>query len=153
MLGKLTKKEINELLSKQFIGRIGCQSDGTMYIIPINYKYSDNAIYAYSAVGKKIKTMRKNPKVCFQVDEIIDTFTWKSVLLWGEYEELTETQMRQQAIQRLVHWMMPLTNLPSQHPWHGITEKEMDIDVSVPIIVYRIVIKKSIGRFEVHEQD
>lgn len=152
MLGQLTPQEITVLLSKMFFGRIGYQDDGEIYIIPVNYKFSDNSIYAYSGVGKKIEAMRKNPKVCFQVDEIIDTFNWKSVLVWGRYEELTEPQERDQAMQRLVHWMMPLNKQPSEHPWHGITEKEEDIDVKLPVIVYRIVIEKSTGRYEVHQR-
>jgi len=151
MLGELTQKEIIELLSRQVIGRLGCQVDGEVYIIPINYVYRNNAIYAYTGIGKKIEMMRKNPKVCFQVDEIVDTFCWKSVLVWGDFEEINDVGERQQAVQGLVHRMMPLNNLPSQHPWHGIAEMEKDIDTKIQTIVYKIVIQKSSGRFEIHD--
>ncbi|MEJ5995297.1 pyridoxamine 5'-phosphate oxidase family protein [Pedobacter sp. Du54] len=151
MLGELTQNEISALLSKLHIGRLGCQAETEMYIIPINYVYRKNSIYAFSAGGKKIEAMRKNPNVCFQVDEIIDTFRWKSVLLWGKYEEVTDPSERQQAVQALVHRIMPLTDLPSQHPWHGIASVEQDIDTKVKTIVYRILIYKSSGRFELHQ--
>ena len=152
MLGELTQNEIVELLSRQYIGRLGYQLDGEIYIIPINYVYRKNALYAYSAGGRKIEAMRNNHTVCFQVDEIVDTFHWKSVLLWGDFEEIINSQERQQAIQALVHQLMPLTDLPSQHPWHGITVNENDIDTKIPTIVYKIVIRKSSGRFETHER-
>lgn len=151
MLGELTKNEIIALLSKQHIGRLGFQAETEINIIPVNYVYRNNAIYAFSANGKKNKAMRKNPKVCFQVDEIADTFRWKSVLLWGDYEEVNDPSERQQAVQALVHRIMPMTELPSQHPWHGIATMEEDIDTNVNTIVYRIKIKKSSGRFEMHE--
>jgi hypothetical protein len=151
MLGELTQNEIIALLSKQHIGRLGFQAETEMHIVPINYVYRKNAIYAFSGNGKKIEAMRKNPKVCFQVDEIGDTFRWKSVLLWGDYEEVSDPSERQQAVQALIHRIMPLTDLPSQHPWHGIASMEQDIDTKVQIIVYRIVINKSSGRFEMHE--
>jgi nitroimidazol reductase NimA-like FMN-containing flavoprotein (pyridoxamine 5'-phosphate oxidase superfamily) len=39
------------------------------YIVPLNYGYYDNAIYIHSAsVGKKIEILKKNNKVCFEID-------------------------------------------------------------------------------------
>lgn len=39
---------------------------------------------------KKIEMMRKNPKVCFEVDDIKNIFSWKSVIAWGTFEEITD---------------------------------------------------------------
>ena len=81
MLGDLNKKELIDLLESQVFGRLGCSVNDETYIVPINYVYRNNAIYAHSGNGKKIEMMRTNPKVCFQVDEILDTFRWKSASL------------------------------------------------------------------------
>lgn len=82
MLGELNKREIIDLLERQFIGRLGCHLNGETYVVPVNYVYQNNAIYAHSGEGKKIEMLRANPEVCFQLDEIDNMFKWKSVILW-----------------------------------------------------------------------
>ncbi|WP_316830491.1 pyridoxamine 5'-phosphate oxidase family protein [Pedobacter aquatilis] len=145
MLGNLNKRELIDFLEQQVVGRLGCHADGETYIVPINYVYRDNAIYAHSGKGRKIDMMRANPKVCFQVDEITDTFRWKSAILWGNYIEL-EGAERQQAMQGIIHRIMPLTNRPTEEPSHGIKPEEHE-----HIIVYKIVLTAVSGRYEAHD--
>ncbi len=148
MLGKLNETQIENLLKEQVIGRIACQSNGEIYLVPVNYVYRDGYIYSHSAEGKKIRMMRKNPKICFEADDIRSVFRWQSVIIQGTYEEITDMEERQQAMQGLIHRIMPLTTSPTGHPSHGITENESDIGTSVELIVYRIKIDKKSGRFE-----
>ena len=145
MLGNLSKKQVIDLLHRQVIGRLGCHANDETYIVPINYVYRNDSIYAHSGSGKKIEMMRINPKVCLQVDEIADTFRWQSVILWGVFEELNGEE-RQQAMQAIIHRIMPLTNKPSEESSHGI-----DVDLHNNLIVYRIRITEVTGRFESHE--
>ncbi|SDJ99258.1 hypothetical protein SAMN04487898_105233 [Pedobacter sp. ok626] len=145
MLGDLGKKQIIDLLHRQVIGRVGCHVNGETYIVPINYIYNNDSIYAHSGNGKKIEMMRQNPKVCFQVDEITDTFSWQSVILWGTFEELNGVD-RQQAMQGIIYRIMPLANKHSEESSHGI-----DIEQHNDLIVYRIRITEVTGRFESHE--
>jgi hypothetical protein len=35
--------------------------------------------------------MRKNPKVCVEVDEVVGHFQWMSVIVTGRYQELPNT--------------------------------------------------------------
>jgi len=144
MLGELNKREIIDLLERQFIGRLGCHADGETYVVPVNYAYQNNAVYAHSGEGKKIEMLRANPKVCFQVDEIDSMFKWKSVILWGTFEEL-KGEERQQAMQGLILRIMPKTDDPSRAPSHAISSSLYD-----SLIVYRINIKEATGRFEAH---
>ena len=90
MFGKLNSEEIDQLLNNQLVGRIGCHSDGVTYVVPISYAFDGNNIYAHSFKGLKLTIMRKNPKVCFEVDDTQDLANWKSVICWGEFEELTD---------------------------------------------------------------
>lgn len=144
MLGELDKREIIEFLESKFIGRLGCHLNGETYIVPVNYVYQDNAVYAHSGEGKKMKMLRANPQVCFQVDEIDNMFKWKSVILWGTFEEL-KGQERQQAMQGLIIRIMPNTDDPGREPSHAIDPVFQD-----SLIVYRINIKEATGRFESH---
>ena len=113
--------------------------------MPVNYVYKDEYIYAHSGNGKKIEMMRQNPKVCFQVDQISDIFSWKSVILWGTYEELFGEE-RQQAMQGLIQKVMSQRTKASQEPSHAISAEHQD-----NLIVYRIRITYGSGRFETHE--
>jgi nitroimidazol reductase NimA-like FMN-containing flavoprotein (pyridoxamine 5'-phosphate oxidase superfamily) len=36
--------------------------------------------------------MRINSSVCFEVDEIVDQYNWKSVILNGHFEEVTDNE-------------------------------------------------------------
>lgn len=148
MLGNLNEAQMESLLKQQVIGRLGCHADGMTYIVPINYIYDGTNIYSHSAEGKKIDMMRKNPDVCFEVDEIHDVFKWKSAIVWGRFEELTDVDKKQRAMQGIIHRIMPLANNPTDHPSHGITANEYDIGTTVDLIVYKIVITKKTGRFE-----
>lgn len=148
MLGELTAVQIEDLLKKQVTGRLACHANGVTYIVPVNYVYSGGYIYSHSAMGKKIKMMRKNPKVCFEADDIKSIFCWKSVIAWGRYEEITDLDEQQQAMQGLIHRIMPLVTTPSGHPSHGITENENDIGTHIDLIVYKIKLDKKTGRFE-----
>lgn len=145
MLGDLNKREIIDLLERQVIGRLGCHADGETYVVPVNYVYRNHAIYAHTGSGKKLDMMRKNPKVCFQVDEISDTFRWKSVILWGTFQELTGEE-RQQAMQGIIHRIMPLTD-GGQRSSHAIPD-----DQQTSIVVFKIPVAEGTGRFESHEQ-
>jgi len=53
------------------VGRIACSSKDQPYVVPISFSYeSPSHIYIFSTFGKKIEWMRRNPKVCLEVDEI-----------------------------------------------------------------------------------
>lgn len=148
MLGKLKEDQIESLLQQQVTGRIGCYADGENYVVPVNYVYKNGCIYGHSAVGKKIKMLRKNPQVCFQVDEIENITNWKSVVAWGVYEEIKDREEMQGAMQEIIRHIMPSIIDPNGHPSHGITENESDIGSSVDLVLYKICLNKKTGRFE-----
>ena len=59
-----------------------------MYVVPVAYAYDDGYIYGHTKNGLKIRMMRKNPNVCFEIDWMKDMNNWKSVILYGTFEEL-----------------------------------------------------------------
>ena len=46
MLGKLNSIEIEEVLTHQIIGRIGCHSNDMSYVVPISYDYDGDCVDA-----------------------------------------------------------------------------------------------------------
>lgn len=88
MLGKLSDKQIDELLFSQSIGRLGCYADGKIYVVPVTYVYDGQNIICHSREGMKLEMMRKNPDVCFEVDKMENMANWQSVIAWGTFVEL-----------------------------------------------------------------
>jgi len=147
MLGQLQQHEIEELLGSQCVGRIGCHANNTTYIVPISYAYDGSSIYCRADEGMKLAMMRKNPQVCFEVDQFNDMANWKSVIAWGTYEEINDKQLRREALRKLVERKLPvissqLTHLSPQ--WPFVPEELNDIKG----VVFRIHLREKTGRFE-----
>ena len=150
MIRQLSSAEIDEFLSKQFVGRIGCYDENEIYVVPISYAFENNAIYCHSLEGKKMQMMRKNPKVCFQVDELKDMGDWKSVIAWGDFKELSDEQEKSRALKILLERHLPFissitTHLGDTWPFSSDTSNELN---KIPGIVFRISINKSTGKLE-----
>src|SRR5688500_15014202 len=90
MVGQLSKMGMHQLLRRSKLGRIGCSNGNQVYVVPVNYVFDGQSIICQSLEGRKIRMMQKNPSVCFQVDEIIHLSEWKSVIIMGRYEEITD---------------------------------------------------------------
>lgn len=151
MLGKLQPEQIEELLKTQIVGRIGCSADGETYVVPISYAYDGAYIYCHTHEGKKSAIMRKNPSVCFEVEEMKDMANWKSVIVQGTFEELKEKKDRNAAMQTLLNRYLPLissvtTHLGEHWPFHP------DDATEIKGIMFRIVVKQKSGRFESNQQ-
>ena len=147
MFGELSPAEIEEVLQQQVVGRLGCHADGQTYVVPISYAYDGKYVYGHTNEGMKISMMRKNPAVCFEVDVLHDMALWKSVIVWGAFEELTTEPERHQGLEVLYTRILPMissdtTKLSSEWPF---TPSNMD---AIKGIVYRVRLLKKTGRFE-----
>jgi uncharacterized protein len=147
MFGQLNPGEIEDLINHQFIGRIGCHADDTTYVVPVSYAYDGTYIYGHGLEGMKINMMRKNPKVCFEVDNTKNLANWQSVITWGEFEELASGPEREKAVRKLEERALPLISSETMHltplwPFRSMGGEE------VKGIIFRIRLTKKTGRFE-----
>jgi nitroimidazol reductase NimA-like FMN-containing flavoprotein (pyridoxamine 5'-phosphate oxidase superfamily) len=147
MLGKLPASEIETLLKQQVVGRIGCHADALTYVVPISYAYDGVYIYGRTLEGMKVNMMRKNPEVCFQVDDMKNMANWKSVIAWGVFEELHEKEARDQALHNLVNRTLPFNSSETTHLTPQWPFPVSDLS-SIEGIVFRILVKEKTGRFE-----
>jgi len=81
---ELSREEMDELLSSSEAGRFGLSAGDDPYVVPVSYWYRSGKIYFHSGEGKKIEYMKKNPKVCFEVDEVAKDNSWRSVIVYGK---------------------------------------------------------------------
>ena len=56
--------------------------------VPVTYAYNNGYIYGHTKDGLKIRMMRNNPNVCFEIDCMKNMKNWKSVIAYGTFEEL-----------------------------------------------------------------
>ncbi len=152
MIGQLNSEEIEIVLSENVLGRIGCNDGKKTYVVPVNYAYDGKYIIAHSTKGMKIEMMRKNPEVCFEVDEMKSFTNWKSVIAWGEYQELTDERDRLYAMKLFVERMMHMKiSETAGSPATDLEKVHRHSPDSIRAIVYRIVITEKTGRFENEE--
>lgn len=150
MFGKLTTREIEELLQANVVGHLGCHSDGITYVVPLSYAYEGSHLYFHTYEGKKVNMLRRNPEVCFQVDELKKLNNWKSVIVWGEFEELNDYEEKREALHLLLERKLPLITSETTHlgiDWPFSIEEIEEI----PGIFFRITIREKTGRFERNE--
>ena len=150
MVGKLNEEEIDEILSQHYVGRIGCHAEGITYVVPISYAYHDGYIYARTFEGMKIDIMRQNPNICFEVDYVPAMANWKSVIAWGQYEELPDKEDRNNALRILLERKIPsvssiMTKFAADWPFCSIDCED------VPGVFFRVLLTEKTGRFEINE--
>lgn len=148
MLGTLTEDQIEHVLQTQIFGRIACYADNEMYVVPITYVYRKGYIYAHSKEGRKVKMMRKNRKVCFQVEAMENMTNWRSVILWGEYEELKSEKEQKVGMKIMVDRLLPYMTSETVRPSHGLQNAPEVVEKGFKAVAYRIKIVKATGRYE-----
>jgi nitroimidazol reductase NimA-like FMN-containing flavoprotein (pyridoxamine 5'-phosphate oxidase superfamily) len=113
MITHLTADEARALLASRRVGRLGCVYEGGPYVVPINYVLDGESIYTHSLPGQKIEALRANPQACLQVDEIIDSYHWRSAIAFGKYEEVIKSDERARAVRALQARFPSLTPVES----------------------------------------
>jgi len=150
MISKLTPEEIENLLYQQFIGHLGCQDKDTVHVSPVNYAYDDGNIYCHSVEGRNVVMMRNNPKVCFQVDEMKDMANWRSVIAWGNFEEINDETQRKKALHILSARRLPITSNIATHlgqTWPFTDEGGGGLR-DITGLFFKIALTEKIGEYE-----
>lgn len=110
-------KDINEIeaiIRKAKVCRLGLAVDNTPYIVPVNFGYEGRCIYIHCATeGRKLDMIRQNNVVCFEMDvddEIIDGgevackwgTTYRSVIGYGKAIIVEDFDDKKQALDVLM---------------------------------------------------
>ena len=136
MTKTLQEDEALTLLSACRIGRLGCVANGEPYVVPINYLFEDGSIYSHSLPGRKIEALRAHPRACLQVDEIENDFEWRSVIAYGNFEEIRVPSDRRSILGKL------LARFPLLTPVESVMAQDAGAPESV---VFRIIVDRITG--------
>jgi uncharacterized protein len=97
LIREMTREASLDLLTRKGVGRLACSLNDQPYITPLTFAHGNSALYSFSTAGQKIDWMRANPLVCLAADEIESPQKWMSVIVFGRYEELPETDVYREA--------------------------------------------------------
>ena len=80
----IDKSEIESIIRKSMVCRLGLVDGGMPYVVPLCFGYDNGALFFHSAKeGKKIEILRRNSRVCFEFDIAPEVKTGKSACAWG----------------------------------------------------------------------
>jgi len=134
-----------DLLERVQFGHLGMAQENDPYVVPIHFAYVEPDIYIYTTEGLKWEIIQENPKVCLNVNEIIDNRDWKSVIVRGEAVRLTNAEEIKVARERLVKVNPTLTPAVSiQWMDHWVRENvEVILKLTPTLITGRRSVKGS----------
>jgi uncharacterized protein len=111
---KLSAEDCRSFVSRVSFGRLGCAQENQPYVVPLYFVWQGDRLYGFATLGRKIDYMRGNPRVCVEIDEVESHYSWTSVVIMGEYEEITEDPMyreekeiAQKLLERRSLWWQP----------------------------------------------
>ena len=136
MITSLNDSQARELLQSARVARLGCVAKGEPYITPINYNFENDCVYSHSLAGLKIASLRDNPRACVQVDQVDSDLRWKSVLAFGNFEEMVKPSERTEILSKLLRRFPMLTPVESALIGDGCSPE---------VVVFRIKIDRITG--------
>jgi nitroimidazol reductase NimA-like FMN-containing flavoprotein (pyridoxamine 5'-phosphate oxidase superfamily) len=107
------RAEMEAILQDAAVCRIGMCDGGIPYVVPVTFVYERGAVFIHSApVGKKIRILRENPRVCVEVD-VVGTvipaaepcrwsFTYRTVIAEGAAEWVVKEDEKVRTLTSLV---------------------------------------------------
>ncbi len=112
----MTEEEMLRALDRGFAGRLATVSeDGYPYCVPMLYIWADHQVFLHgtSAPGHLQTNLRREPRVCFELDEPDEVFdygrfecdsglAYRSVILFGTVSIAEDTAIKQWFCERLM---------------------------------------------------
>jgi uncharacterized protein len=147
IIEELSRADCAALLARNPIAHLACASGDQPYIVPIYVAYdaSEDCLYGFSTLGRKIDFLRTNPRSCVEVDEVgAANDRWTSVVVTGRFEELTDNSEHAAArtraydlLKRHASWWVPA---------YLRTRSGNDDTHTLEPIYFRITIEEMSGR-------
>jgi nitroimidazol reductase NimA-like FMN-containing flavoprotein (pyridoxamine 5'-phosphate oxidase superfamily) len=99
---EMLESEAREVLGEINYAHLAVAEDNIPYLVPVHYAYDGDELFIYTTEGKKADIIRGNPNVCLQAEAVEDNENWKSVIVSGTAEQLTNEDDRQKALAHIL---------------------------------------------------
>ncbi len=127
----MSPAEMHALLRRESFGHLGCSREGRPYVVPMHYAYDGKELYFFTTEGMKTQFIGVNPQVCLQVEEVTDSPHWRSVMVIGRADRVTNSEETQRGMKLITE------RNPSLSP--AISATQLDsLGREVDIALYRI---------------
>lgn len=149
MIGELSRPDMEQVLRDEILGRIGCHARGDTYVVPITYVFDGASIIGHTGNGLKVRMMRENPSVCFEVEQLQGTSNWRTVIAFGRFEELagdTADTALDQLRRRVRDFAQKQGSAPAEGL--GLWVPGTDATRARESIVFAIRVEKLTGRYQ-----
>ena len=148
LIHELNQAECSAVLQRNSLGRLGYARFDQPFVVPIYFSFDPdrNYIYGFSTIGEKVECMRRNPRVCLEVDEIADKNHWTSVLIVGRYREIHRDPLEADARRRAEQLFK------ERDEWWLPGAAKLRPDEHEHAVVFRISIDRLTGRRAAHGQ-
>jgi len=140
------RDEIEKILRESQICRLAMVEDDKPYIVPMNFGFKEGCLYFHSAKeGRKINLIKKNPNVCFEVDQLIQLKKAKLACDWGVDYKSVIGEGTAQLVNTMAEKKEALHIIMSQYSDRKFeySEEMLENTIVIKVTVYRMTGKKS----------
>jgi nitroimidazol reductase NimA-like FMN-containing flavoprotein (pyridoxamine 5'-phosphate oxidase superfamily) len=142
-LPRMSKAEIDQLLSEQFLCRIAFGGKYSPYIAPFQYVFVGGALYFhFTDYGRKMGLLEEGNSVCVEIECYPpDLGEYGFVVLVGKLHIVTDLQEKANAITRMIEDaeakglstnFLPAHGLPKEAGWASLKSEK-------PLIIVKLV--------------
>ena len=104
----ISMEDTHKFLQGAKLGHLAYSFENQPYIVPLHFGYDGENIYFFTTDGTKTRILSANPKVCLQVEQVDDFENWRSVMVMGRAELLTDSKEIARAVGYLTERELPL---------------------------------------------
>ena len=131
-------REIEAIIQKANVCRLGLVNEDEPYVVPVNFGYERNVLYFHSALeGLKIDLIRKNNKVCFEIEIDVDiekteksncSVKYKSVIGRGRAYILENKEDKIRGLKSIMRHCTGGEYSYSEEKWNTVLVVRIDIE-------------------------
>jgi nitroimidazol reductase NimA-like FMN-containing flavoprotein (pyridoxamine 5'-phosphate oxidase superfamily) len=136
---EMRASEAREVLGQLNYAHLAVAEDNIPYVVPVHYAFDGENLFIYTTEGKKADILKVNPEICLQAEDVEDNENWRSVMVSGTAEQITDEDSRQKALDLILKINPKLTP--------AISIRWMDSWVRENVeVIYRITPRSVTGR-------
>jgi nitroimidazol reductase NimA-like FMN-containing flavoprotein (pyridoxamine 5'-phosphate oxidase superfamily) len=142
-LPKMSKVEIEKLISEQFLCRIAFGGKYSPYIAPFQYVFADGVLYFhFTDYGRKMGLLEEGNPVCVEIEQYSpDLGEYRFVVLVGKLNIVMDPKEKARAMTLMIEDaetknlstnFLPAHGLPGQSGWSSLHAEK-------PLVVVKLV--------------
>lgn len=138
--------QLEDILKHGTICRLAFVDNDTSYIVPLSYGYTHQTLYFHSAAeGKKIDLLRKNPRLCFEIETGVEVVSAPLPCNWGMKYKTIIGHGTATIIENISEKMMAMNIIMDQY---GLEHPDRNIkaDALKGIVIFKLSITKMTGK-------